>query len=269
MISNGKYVKAGEKLANIKVNITTEQLHQLEQTVRLAEKNLEHVQAGIQITRPVYTSGAISSHDIEQAAAYLEKMNQLYALGAISEAKRDEAAASYEAIKNGASSEGNVSYQTYTQPSNPDVIKNAEIQLKQAQLSLERAKQESSATTIIAPVEGNAYFNNLNSGDDIKMGQPLFKIGSSDNLWIEAYLSSTQFEQVKLGQLVSYEINGYSSTGTVTEIYTPDNKKNITDNSDNFFNNNNYAGRIKVSLNKPKDTILIPGTKTIITISID
>lgn len=261
LVTNATLVKPGDNLAKIKVNITPEQIKQLEETVEIAKKNLEKARAGMTVSQPVYSSGA-SSNDIAQAEEYLQRMEKLYALGAVSAAKRDEAAASLEAAKSGAYGH-NVHYETTVIPANPQAIQLAELQVKQAEASLERAKRESSATIITAPISGTLFhIGDIQQGDTVRPGQVIFGIGNADNFWIEAYTTPEQTEKFKLGQFATYTINNNKLQGTVVEIKPAAEHKSKDDSKAN-------KDLIKISLIPPKDMVLKPGDKITVEIALE
>ena len=107
----------------------------------------------------------------------MERMNQLYEMGAVSAVKRDEAAAAYQAAvaasSASASYDSNVVYDTTVQAASPEAIKKAELQLRQAQAALERAKGNAAATEITAPVDGTVYIGELAEGMEVQAGQVL------------------------------------------------------------------------------------------------
>lgn len=265
VVKNGAVVKSGDPLAKVKVSITEEQIKQLEQTVDIAKKNLAKVQEGVVVTQPVYSGGG-NSAAAEEAAAHLEKMEKLYAMGAISAVKRDEAAAAYELAQMGGYG-GNVTYQTVIQPNSPQVIQNAELQVKIAEASLEKAKQESNATVVVAPVAGTVFYQNIKVNDEIQPGQILFNIGSAKNLWIEAYLKSEQAAKVELGQLVTYKVNGKRLKGSVLEIREP---KPVNDEKTASPEAKKNADKyvVKISLIPPNDMIISPGEKVTVEIAL-
>ena len=261
-VKNGTAVNAGDTLAKVKVNITEEQIKQLEHSVELARKNLAKVQEGIVVNQPVYSGG--SSVATEEAAAQLEKMEKLYAMGAISAAKRDEAVANYEASQMGGG--GAVSFQTVIQPSSPQVIQNAEAKLKFAEISLAKAQQQSSETVIKAPVPGTVFYNDVKVNSDIIPGQVVFNIGSVRNLWIEAHLSEDQFQFIELGQFVEYEINGKTLSGSVMDISKPQNIIAENATPEQIKNAGKYT--VKISLLLDDDVLLNPGTKATLKIGL-
>ncbi len=228
LVQDGDTVKAGDVIATIKVNVTEEQLKQLQQAVELAQRNLEQVKKGVTVQTPRMVSqpaGGASSAEVERARSRMERMNQLYEMGAISAVKRDQAAAEYQALAASAASaqsQAAVTYDTTVQAANPETIKRAELQVKQAQAALDKAKGNVSATEIVAPVDGVVHLGDMAPGTEVEAGQVVASIGSSDEMWIEAYLSSDQQDNIRLGQAVDYYVDREKYHGLVMDIVQPE-----------------------------------------------
>lgn len=231
LVKDGDAVKAGDVIARIKVNVTEEQLKQLQQTVELTQKNLDQLKQGITVRTPrvvsasASASAGVSAGEVERARSRMERMNQLYEMGAVSAVKRDEAAAAYQAAvaasSASASYDSNVVYDTTVQAASPEAIKKAELQLRQAQAALERAKGSAAATEITAPVDGTVYIGELAEGMEVQAGQVLANVGNSDSMWIEAYLEPEQQDSVRLGQVADYYVDRKKYEGLVMEINQP------------------------------------------------
>ena len=238
LVEDGAHVEAGDVIAHIKVNITDDQLQQLQQTVDLAKQNLEQLKAGSTVSQPsaapapvvrVPTDNSAARAEAAQARARLNRMNQLFEMGAISAVKRDQAEADYNAAEAAASSAPSVtvqstpsaSYHTSIQPTSPEVLKQAELQVKQAEAALETAKQDAQATDIVAPVAGTVYYTDTAVGSDVKAGQTIVNIGDAGNIWLEASVTRSQKDKARLGQFVSYVIDGHNLQGTILDIIDP------------------------------------------------
>ena len=221
LVKDGDAVKAGDVIARLKVNVTEEQLKQLQQTVELSQKNLDQIKQGITVRTPRVVSapaaGGASAGEVERARSRMERMNQLYEMGAVSAVKRDEAAAAYQAAlaagSGAASYDSNVVYDTTVQAASPEAIKKAELQLRQAQAALERAKGSAAATEI--------YIGELAEGMEVHAGQVIANVGNSDSMWIEAYLEPEQQDSVRLGQVADYYVDRKKYEGLVMEINAP------------------------------------------------
>ncbi|MGL5271387.1 MAG: HlyD family secretion protein [Selenomonadaceae bacterium] len=219
LVEEGAKVEAGQVVAKIKVKVTPEQIQQLEQTLELAKKNYTSVLAGTVVSQPVGGStGSGSQAEVERTAGKKARMDQLYELGAISAMQRDRAEAEYQAALAATQSETSPSYQSVSMPSSPEVIKAAQQQVNQAQTALEAAKKNMDATEVVAPVAGTVYYTNLLAGSEIEAGQPVLNIGDAANIWLEVPLTAAQQDKVRLGQFVSYKVEGHELQGTVLEV---------------------------------------------------
>lgn len=220
LAADGTHVNAGDVIARLKVEVTDEDIAQLQQNVDLAKTSLENLQKGIVVTQPVASEAPSASVDAEAARARLERMNELYAMGAISAVKRDEAEAAYNAAV--AANEARApaaSYRTVMQPASAEQIKQAELFLKQAEIALAKAQQDKAGTDIVAPVAGTLYLAEGMAADcKIKGGETFASIGNADDLWLEAVLDSTQKDKVRLGQFASYRLGDREVQGTVQDI---------------------------------------------------
>ncbi|WP_418871158.1 HlyD family secretion protein [Selenomonas bovis] len=236
VVQDGDHVEAGDVIARVQVKITDEQIAQLAQNAELAKQNLAQVQRGQTVTVPQSAAPAPmpvpqssgNSQAVTNARARLNRMNELYEMGAISAVKRDQAAADLAAAEAAATPAPAVSapaatrYQTMTQPANPEAVKQAELAVKQAEAALENAKQDAQATEIVAPVSGTVYLgDDIQEGADLKAGATVASIGDASNIWVEARLSPNQKGKIRLGQFVSYTIEGKKYQGTVLDIVDP------------------------------------------------
>lgn len=236
VVQDGDHVEAGDVIARVQVKITDEQIAQLAQNAELAKQNLAQVQRGQTVTVPQSAAPAPmpvpqssgNSQAVANARARLNRMNELYEMGAISAVKRDQAAADLAAAEAAATPAPAVSapaatrYQTMTQPANPEAVKQAELAVKQAEAALENAKQDAQATEIVAPVSGTVYLgDDIQEGVDLQAGATVASIGDASNIWVEARLSPNQKGKIRLGQFVSYTIEGKKYQGTVLDIVDP------------------------------------------------
>ncbi len=55
---------------------------------------------------------------------------------------------------------------------------------------------------VVAPTSGTVLEKYVERGEFVAMGKPLFKIADTDHLFLRAYVTSAQLQQVKLGQKV-------------------------------------------------------------------
>lgn len=242
VVAEGEHVEAGDVIAHVQSTVTDEQIANLEQTVALSQRNLDEIKKGQTVTVAVPSPAPApaasaprssgSSQSVASAESRMNRMNELFEMGAISAVQRDAAVSAYHAAVAAASSSAPaasapssspaVRYQTTTQPPDPKAVQNAELQLKQAQAALDNAKQDAAETDIVAPVAGTVYYaQGIDEGSTVKAGETVASVGNADDIWIEAKVSPDKAAKIRLGQFVSYEIDGHQLQGSVQDIQQP------------------------------------------------
>ena len=253
--SDGDEVKAGDVIARIEVSVTEEQIEQLEKAVDLAKTNYAQLQVGqmvkvpvrkpkvktVQTPKPATQSAPRSSANVAALEERKNRLELLYEMGAISRKELEAAVKEYELAKAAANSnpvadvpqssdsteiEYEIEYVEQLQPTPPEILNGAQLAIKQAELSLNVAKQESQQTEVIAPVDGTIYYD-VSVDEEVQAGEVVARIGDSHELWLEAEVTETQFDKLSLGKLVSYVIDGNNLTGTVIEKIAPKDEEEV------------------------------------------
>lgn len=81
-------------------------------------------------------------------------------------------------------------------------IKVANSIIKQRQVDVDEAHLNLSYAVITAPTDGLVSKVNVQPGQFLQAGQPLFSIVLNDNLWVVANFKETQFNNMRIGQQV-------------------------------------------------------------------
>jgi membrane fusion protein, multidrug efflux system len=82
--------------------------------------------------------------------------------------------------------------------------------VKQAQAALDRAKLDLSYTVVRAPVDGVVTkVEQIQVGDYIQTGAPLFALVSASNVWVEANFKETDLTYVHPGQKATFTLDTY------------------------------------------------------------
>jgi membrane fusion protein, multidrug efflux system len=115
-------------------------------------------------------------------------------------------------------------------------IQKAQAQIDTRKAAIEQAQLRLSYCTITAPVNGRIGKRNIESGQYIQPGAPLFSIVNDTNFWIVANFKETQLEKMKEGQEVNIVLDGYpdvvikgkvgsfsQATGSKFALLPPDN----------------------------------------------
>ena len=237
LVQDGDYVEEGTVIARVESKITPEDIAQLEQNVQLAQQSYAQLQKGTTTVAQAPAAPVVDSGAQQRAAnayARMQRMNELFSMGAISAAKRDEAAAAYAAAQAAANAApaAAAAPQTTVIPTRPEVLKQAELQVKQAEIALANAKNDQQATEIVATASGViSLAEGLAADSELKNEQEVARIQASNDAWLEAKLTENQAAKVRLGQFVNYEIDGHKLQGTVKDIAAPENDESESDQS--------------------------------------
>jgi membrane fusion protein (multidrug efflux system) len=182
--------------------------------VRQAEANLTRAQQDYARYRMLVREGAISEQQFEQATATLR----------VQQAQRDSAREELVAAKtrvSSAQSALNAARGTYVatrgQQSTAQAGKvgvqvaqaqaeTASVNVQQAKAALDAANLNLQYCTIVAPVAGRTGKRQVEVGQQVQPGQPIFAIVQSAP-WIEANFKETQLGRMKVGQRVDIEID--------------------------------------------------------------
>ena len=252
LFDDGAQVQAGDVIARLEVSITDEEIKQLENTVQLAKDQYARLQEGqwvkvaVQRERVTYketqstSGGGGSSGNLAKLEERANRMAELFEMGAVSAVQRDAARRAYESAlaesspSTSSSSEPVVEYYTeYVdefRPTPPEVLAGAEQAIKQAELSLNVARQEARETDVIAPVSGAIYYG-VEPETDLSAGDFVARIGDKRELWVEAAVTEEIFDKIPLGKLATVTIDGKEFFGTVMEKIKP-NVTAATDDED-------------------------------------
>jgi multidrug resistance efflux pump len=262
MVKDGDTVEVGQALAKIKINVSPEQVQQLEQAVESAKLRYNEL-----LTRPAPTMTTVTAGDsnqgdvaaaqaaVDKTAANKDRMDKLFEIGAVSAMQRNNATNAYQAAEEAlnAAKQGSASSSSSVQVNNTQdtgqLLKLAKFQLEQAEMALTASSQVDQVTAVLAPVAGVVNYTEVKAGDTIEAGQPIFTVGDAGNLWVEVQVDEKQIDKLKLGQFVNYSIENYPEQifkGTVFEI--------ASEASNEGTKNNEKAQGLPIKISLPVDT---------------
>jgi len=166
----------------------------------------------------------------KKAASDLRRMQQLIGKDEISQQQYDAAVAAEQAAKatvdaeraNVAAAQSRVveaeasARSAQTGPQQVAVMRSragaAEAAVQRAQAAVAQAQLNLQYTTIRAPVSGIVSQRNVEVGQTVQAGQPLFGIVDLDNLWVTADFKETQLKNMRPGQPARVQVDAYGRT---------------------------------------------------------
>ena len=244
MFEDGGEVKAGDVIAKVEVSITEEDIKNLEKAVATAKQNYESLKQGQRVKTPVRRTKTVpapttttqpatntrSTASVATLESRVKRLEELYEMGAVSKDELDKArgdlakarvpAATPAAPAPSTTQTVEIDFVESVQATPAAILESAENAVKQAEMALNAAVEQSQQTEIVAPVDGVVYYNFV-VDEEIKADDVVAKIGDDKNVWIEAEVTEDIFKQVTLGKKVSYTIDGHNLTGIVTEKIAP------------------------------------------------
>jgi HlyD family secretion protein len=110
-------------------------------------------------------------------------------------------------------------------------IKASESRVRQAESAVSIAEEKMKDTVLVAPLTGVILRKNVEAGEVISAGTPVFTIGDIENTWIKIYIKEDKLGLVKHNQKAEVTTDSYPGRkyqGTVTYIsseaeFTPKN----------------------------------------------
>lgn len=90
-------------------------------------------------------------------------------------------------------------------------VKQAEAKLFQSQRNLDQAKLNLRYCDIVAGIDGVVTRRNVNTGNNVTVGQSLMAVRSLTDIWIDANFKETQLAELRIGQSVDIRVDMYGS----------------------------------------------------------
>ncbi len=176
---------AQASLERIKAGARPQEISQVEATLRQAKINLNSAEENYQRMQKLFSEGAVSEQQHDQAKNQLE----------IARAQYQAAYESYKLITEGASSED---------------IKAVEAQVRQAQAALELAQTQLNNTIIKAPISGSITAISVKTGELVSSALPLLSILDTSELFVKTGISEKDIAIVQVGQKAEIYIDAFS-----------------------------------------------------------
>lgn len=219
-------VKAGATLVKIDDQEYKLAVAQAKADLMNAQADMANAEAGQRnsfANRKVASANAsVQKIRVDKAQADLKRDESLYKEGAITLKQLDDSRSNFDAASRqyGANLEQVNLASTQVSTAEAQVQKaSALIELRKA--ALEQAELRLSYCRIVAPVTGKIGKRNVEDGQYIQPGAPLFSIVNDENFWLVANFKETQLEKMKEGQEVSIRLDGYPDIdikGTVSSF---------------------------------------------------
>jgi membrane fusion protein, multidrug efflux system len=188
--------------------------------VKAADREIQADQARVQEAQANYTKAAADLKRMEELVQKDEISHQQYdAAVAAAGAARATLDASNAAVASAESRAAQARAQASGAETVPEQIRMtraravaALAEVQRYQSALQQAELNLGYTKIYAPVTGVLSQRNVEAGQVIQSGQPLFSIVDLDNLWVTANFKETQLKGMRPGQNATVKVDAYGHT---------------------------------------------------------
>ncbi|MSM39057.1 MAG: HlyD family efflux transporter periplasmic adaptor subunit [Geobacter sp.] len=232
LTDEGKNVVAGGILAKLDSTQLLRQMEAQQAVIDSSSARLLELQHG---SRPQEKKSARSlvssaSADLEKAGKDFERAEMLFKNGAISTQQRDSAKRTFEVAK--AQHDQALQNESLVKEGpRPETINAAEAQVRQPRAQLAVYQEQLADMDLKTPVQGVVLRKNVEAGETVTAGTPIFTVGDLAHPWVKIYVKEDKLGLVKLGQKAEVTVDTYPGKkfdGVVTYIsseaeFTPKN----------------------------------------------
>ena len=230
--SEGNPVTTSEKLAVIDSAELESQITQGKAVLAETQVKLEELHAGARPQELEQAKANLRNADaeVEKAAKDFQRAELLFKNGAISEQQYDAAKRAIDVTR---SQRQNAQQALSLVKEGPrkEVIRGAETRINQARASINTLQERLKDTVLTAPMNGIVLKKNVELGETVASGIPVYTLGDLENPWIKVYVKEDKLGKVKVGQKAEITVDSFPGKvfeGTITYIsseaeFTPKN----------------------------------------------
>jgi HlyD family secretion protein len=210
LMVEGQSVRKGDLLARLDNAELTSTVAQQRAALQEAEARLAELEAG---SRPQEIEQAKADVQTQEAELFrikkdYQRSEMLYDNGAIPSAQFDAAKSAFESR---AAQLRRAAEQLSLTREGPrkESIEAAAYRVRQARAQLRVAEERLNDTLIYAPFSGVILRKNVELGETVAQGVPVYTIGDLANPWIKVYVKEEKLGLVKLGQKAQVTTDTY------------------------------------------------------------
>ncbi len=185
-----------DRLAELKAGSRPQELEQAKSQVKYTEAELTKAAKDYQRAETLYQNGAIAAQQLDAARRTLD----------VASSQHRSSQEALSLVKEGPRKE---------------TIRAAENRVRQAEASLQMLQERVKDTVLYAPSAGIIIKKNVELGETVSAGLPVFTLGDLEHPWIKVYVKEDKLGKVSLGQKASITVDSFTGKtfeGTITYI---------------------------------------------------
>ena len=210
LTDEGYAVEKGQKLAVLDGAELRGMVSQSRASVSEAVTKLEELRAGSRPQEIAVASANMKAAEAElvKARKDFERAERLFKQEAIAVSQLDAFRSAYESRAEQVRA-AQEQLSLLKEGPRKEVIKAAEDRERQARAALGVIEERFGDTVLYAPVSGVVLKKNIEVGEVVQPGTPVFTVGEVDDPWIKVYVKSDRIGLVKLGQKAAVSVDSY------------------------------------------------------------
>ncbi|MEW5745608.1 MAG: efflux RND transporter periplasmic adaptor subunit [Nitrospirota bacterium] len=209
-VEEGDSVKEGDRLAVLDSAELESQAAQQRASLQETRTKLQELRAGSRPQEIEQARAAVRAAEAEMVNAKRElgRADLLYKNGAISAQQMDRAQKAYDTAVAGYR-KALESLSLAKEGPRREEIRAAQDRVQQAEASLSAAQERLKDTVLYAPIAGVVLNKNVELGETVAPGTPVYTIGDLANPWVKVYIREPDLGLVKLGQRAEITTDSY------------------------------------------------------------
>jgi HlyD family secretion protein len=210
LVDEGADVKEGDLLARLDNAEIAALVAQNKAALNEAATRLQELKAGSRSQEVEQAKANVNAQEAElkKVKQEYERADILYRNGAISATQFDAAKSAYDSRTAMHKNARETLSLVHEGPRKED-IKIAEHRVEQSRAILTASEERFKDTSIYASVSGIVLRKNVELGETVAPGIPVFTIGDLKNPWIKVYVKEDKLGLVKLGQKATITVDTY------------------------------------------------------------
>ena len=118
------------------------------------------------------------------------------------------------------------------------------------------------------------YLTEIKEGSEVHAGEPVFRIGATGEMWIEAYAAKEYADLIHVGQTAYYTLNGHdflASVAEVNDLSEAEQKNAAARGTEGMRPDNPHVGQLQVRISIPSQegVQIRPAMKTTVKVLLD
>ncbi len=210
LVDEGAQVKEGDLLARLDNAEISALVAQNKAALNEAATRFQELKAGSRLQEVEQARANVNAQeaDLKRVKQEYERADILYRNGAISATQFDAAKSAYDA-RTAMHKNARETLSLVNEGPRKEDIKIAEHRVEQSRAILAASEERFKDTSIYASVAGIVLRKNVELGETVAPGIPVFTIGDLKNPWIKVYVKEDKLGLVKLGQKATITVDTY------------------------------------------------------------